>query len=163
MPAQAVTNTANAVAKTLTVEYQKNDGSGDTAQQSFTYGANGGNDQEFGYELDGKTPHWGTVTNDYAKLYGFGHWYREGYKIIGWATSATGSATLTPPYYPVKDAWINDQVGSAASKTIKLYAVWDYNGLVRIYTFKGWQMAIPYVYNGGWKQALPYVYNGGWK
>lgn len=155
-------------AKTLTIEYQKNDGSEGTAHQSFTYGANSGNDQKFGYKLDGKTPQWGEVTNDYAKLYGFGQWYREGYKIIGWATSDTGSATLTPPYYVVKDNWINTQVGNAASKTIKLWAVWDYNGTVRIYKDSAWKMALPYIYTKvgtetqpSWHLALPYTYAKG--
>ena len=165
MPAQAVTNTANAVAKTLTVQYQKNDGSGDTDQQSFTYGANSSDNQKFGYKLDGTTKEWPAEPNSYCDLYGFGRWCREGYKIIGWATSATGSATLTPPYYAVKNAWINTQVGDAASKTIQVYAVWDYNGTVRIYKDGAWKMALPYIYtkvgtetSPSWHLALPYTY-----
>lgn len=66
-----------------------------------------------------------------------------------------------------------------ATGTNALYEIWTYksanipapvysfteepNGLVRIYTSSGWQMAIPYVYSSGWKQAIPYVYSSGWK
>lgn len=79
---------------------------------------------------------------------------RTGYKFLGWATSATattgtyaGGSSYTP------------------TASITLYAIWEINGLVRIYTGSGWRMAIPFVYNGSaWKQSIPFTYNGSaWK
>lgn len=66
---------------------------------------------------------------------------RTGYKFLGWATSATattgtyaGGSSYTP------------------TASITLYAIWEINGLVRIYTGSEWRMAIPFVYNGSaWK------------
>lgn len=79
---------------------------------------------------------------------------RTGYKFLGWATSATattgtyaGDSSYTP------------------TASITLYAIWEINGLVRIYTGSEWRMAIPFVYNGSaWKQSIPFTYNGSaWK
>lgn len=66
---------------------------------------------------------------------------RTGYKFLGWAASSTattgtyaGGSSYTP------------------TANITLYAIWEINGLVRIYTGSEWRMAIPFVYNGSaWK------------
>lgn len=66
---------------------------------------------------------------------------RTGYKFLGWAASSTattgtyaGGSSYTP------------------TASITLYAIWEINGLVRIYTGSEWRMAIPFVYNGSaWK------------
>lgn len=151
--------------KVITVRFNKNDGSGTApASQSFTYGATG---NKFGYKTDG-TEQWPATNGSYADLYGFGQWYRNGYKIIGWAHSASATTPDYTTYSGVANSWIDDQVGEAASKTIDLYAVWDYNGTVRIYKDGAWKMALPYVYakvgaetSPSWHLALPYTYAQG--
>ena len=151
--------------KVITVRFNKNDGSGaGPASQSFTYGAT---INKFGYKTDG-TEQWPPEEGSYADLYGFGQWYRNGYKIIGWSHSPSATTPDYTTYYGVDDLWIENQVGDAASKTIDLYAVWDYNGTVRIYKDGAWKMALPYVYakigtetSPSWHLALPYTYAQG--
>ena len=149
-------------AKKLTVRFNKNDGSGLTASQTFTYGASG---NKFGYNTNG-TAKWPATTGTYADLYGFGKWYREGYKILGWAESASATSKNYSTYSGVSDSWIEGKMtGNVDEKTIDLYAVWTYNGTVRICEEdnEDFQLAIPYIYDGtSWKCAIGYIYNSGW-
>jgi hypothetical protein len=107
---------------------------------------------------------WREPSGSYGNLYGFGHWYTLGYKIIGWATSSTGTKVYNK-HHIFTPSMVNNLVGDAASKTLKLYALWDYNGTVRIYKDGAWKMALPYVYakvgtetSPSWHLALPYTY-----
>lgn len=157
--------------KSLVVEFNKNDESNSTATQSFTYGVSG---NKFGYNNDG-TEKWPPTAGSYADLYGFGQWYRLGYKIVGWAESASATTAQYSTYSGVADSWINSKntntLSTQTTPTIKLYAVWDYNGTVRIYDGSTWRMAIPYINTDGtatgWTMALPYVNedgtSAGWK
>lgn len=79
---------------------------------------------------------------------------RTGYKFLGWATSSvatTGTYSGGSSYTPTGN--------------IILYAIWEINGLVRVYTGSEWRMAIPFVYDGSaWKQSIPFTYNdSAWK
>jgi hypothetical protein len=67
--------------------------------------------------------------------FGFGSWYKYGYKIIGWATTEDATTPdYTDKYYNVSDSWINTNGDGISIPQIDLYAVWAYNGLVRIAT-----------------------------
>ena len=149
-------------AKKLTVRFHKNDGSTLTADQVFVYGASG---NRFGYNTNG-TAKWPPTAGTYADLYGFGKWYREGYKILGWAESADATSAKYSTYSSVNDLWIEGKMtGNIDKKTIDLYAVWTYNGTIRICEEdnKDFQLAIPYIYDGtSWKCAIGYIYNSGW-
>lgn len=154
--------------KSLVVEFNKNDESNtDPKTQKFTYGVSG---QQFGYEGNNKlwTP---TENTDYANEYGFCDWYRLGYKISGWDDRASDRPNLVDytKYSGVRDDWINSKnnntLSTQTTPTVKLFAVWDYNGTVRIYDGTSWKMAIPYINvdgtSSGWKMALPYVNEDG--
>ena len=155
-------------AKKLTVKYHKNNPDGtteSTATQIFTYNSVG--TRRFGYVDNSNTKKW-TSPNDYATAYGFGEWYFPGYKIIGWGdNSAAVAYTENAPYNNVSNDWINKNVGDAATGTKDIYAIWDYNGVVRIYYDGEWKYAIPYIYNGSsWQYGVPYIYKNstdGWK
>ena len=155
-------------AKKLTVIYHKNNPDGtteSTATQVFTYDSVG--TRRFGYIDNSNNKKW-TAPNDYAAAYGFGEWYFPGYKIIGWGDSRTAVAyTENAPYNNVSNDWINKNVGDAATGTKDIYAIWDYNGVVRIYYDGEWKYAIPYIYNGSsWQYGVPYIYKNstdGWK
>ena len=103
-------------AKTVNVTFNKNDGSGDTASQSFTYGASG---NRFGYNTDGSYK-WGNSGQ-------FGGWDRTGYTLKGWSTSSNASLATYSTYSGVADGWINSN-----SPSITLYAVWS----AKTYTIK---------------------------
>ena len=98
-------------AKTVNVTFNKNDGSGDTASQSFTYGASG---NRFGYNTDGSYK-WGSSGQ-------FGSWDRTGYTLLGWSTNSNASSATYSTYSGVADGWINSN-----SPSITLYAVWKEN------------------------------------
>ncbi len=98
-------------AKTVNVTFNKNDGSGETASQSFTYGASG---NRFGYNTDGSYK-WGSSGQ-------FGSWDRSGYTLKGWSTSSNASSATYSTYSGVADGWINSN-----SPSITLYAVWIEN------------------------------------
>ena len=95
--------------KTTKVTFHKNDGTSDTASQSFTYDATG--TKKFGYKTDG-TPLW-TQTGQ------FGGWDRTGYTLLGWAKSSTGEKAYST-YSDVANWWILENYSS-----INLYAVWQ--------------------------------------
>ena len=98
-------------AKTVKVTFNKNDGSGDTVSQSFTYGVSG---NRFGYNTDGSYK-WGNSGQ-------FGSWDRSGYTMKGWSTSSNASSETYSTYSGVADGWINSN-----SPSITLYAVWIEN------------------------------------
>lgn len=79
---------------------------------------------------------------------------RTGYRLLGWSPNRTATTAAFAPgatYTP--------------NASITLYAVWEPEGLVNIYTGTTWEKFIPYVYNGtDWIRILPYIYNGNaWK
>lgn len=148
-------------AKTLTVRFYRNspDGSA-TAQytQIYTYGDT---HKQFGYDSNGNKLN-AQAANSHADLYGYRAWSFPGYKIIGWNMNSTSTTATYDTYYTVTDDFINSRISSTGtgSGSMTVYAIWDHNGLVRVYYNNEWRMAIPYVYNGtSWKQALPYVYD----
>ena len=102
---------ARCSAKTVNVTFSKNDGSGETATQSFTYGASG---NRFGYNTDGSYK-WGSSGQ-------FGSWDRTGYTLLGWSTNSNASSATYSTYSGVADGWINSN-----SPSITLYAVWKEN------------------------------------
>lgn len=104
-----VTLTANWTAKVITVTFNKNDGSGSIASQTFTYGVSG---NKFGYNTDG-TAKWGTSGQ-------FGSWDRSGYALLGWSKTSTATAKDYSVYSGVSDSWIDSNYPS-----ITLYAVWE--------------------------------------
>ena len=116
---------AHWTAKTLTVTFNKNDGSGSTASQSFTYGASG---NRFGYNTDG-TPKW-TQTGQ------FGQWNRTGYTLLGWSESSTATTANYSIYSGVTNDWINSNC-SGSTGTINLYAVWSTNTYKVTYNANG--------------------------
>lgn len=81
---------------------------------------------------------------------------RTGYKLLGFSTSATAT---TP------DNGLTPGASYTPQKAIKLYAVWQANGIIHIYVDNEWKKAIPYIYNDSkWQQTMPYIYNGSnWK
>ena len=104
--------------KTLTVVYHKNDGSGRTSTQSFTYGVEG---NKFGYNTDG-TPKW-TQTGQ------FGTWDRTGYELLGWDKDPSATEATYPVYSNVTDGFIDNNYPS-----IDLYAVWKSKHLAHIHS-----------------------------
>ena len=100
--------------KKLTVTFDKNDGSGETASQSFTYGASG---NRFGYNTDGNLK-WGNSGQ-------FGGWDRTGYTLLGWSKSSNASSATYSTYSGVSDVWIDSN-----SPSVTLYAIWQ----VKTYT-----------------------------
>lgn len=79
---------------------------------------------------------------------------KPGYKFLGWSIDSSA----TTGTYQGGASYVPD-----ASYTF--YAIWEINGLARIYVNNEWRMAIPFVYNGSvWKQSIPFTYNGStWK
>ena len=101
--------------KTVNVVFNKNDGSGNTANQSFTYAESG---NRFGYNRDG-TPKWNNNSGQ------FGGWDRTGYTLLGWSESPSATTATYSIYSNVSDSWINSKVPDPnASGTVNLYAVW---------------------------------------
>ena len=144
----------------LTVNFNSNSPNGATntmLSQSFTYGASG---NRFGYNTNG-TKKWPQTEKSYADQFGFGNQYYYGYKIIGWSTDPSATTPQFNVFQKVDDAWIDANVTAAEGNTITLYAIWDYNGLVRVYHDGEWKMALAYIYDGtSWKNTLPQVYDG---
>ena len=93
---------------TTTVTFNRNDGTGETASQSFTSG-NSGN--RFGYNTDGSLK-WGNSGQ-------FGAWDRAGYTLLGWSENSTATSKTYDKYSWVSDEWIN-----AKNPSVNLYAVW---------------------------------------
>ena len=154
-PTSTTTLYAQWTAKELTVIFNKNDGSSSTASQTFIYGAAG---NKFGYNNDG-TAKWPPTAGSYADLYGFGKWYKDGYKILGWSENSSATTATYSTYSGVTDGWIQGKIPeNNQTGTVNLYAVWEPMGLVRIWNGSSFQLAIPYVYNGGWQQAMGYIY-----
>ena len=101
--------------KKVNVIFNKNDGSGNTANQTFTYAESG---NRFGYNRDG-TPKWGNNSGQ------FGAWDRTGYTLLGWSESPSATTATYSIYSNVSDSWINSKVPDPnASGTVNLYAVW---------------------------------------
>ena len=104
---------AHWTAKRITVIFNKNDGSGSTVSQNFTYGASR---NRFGYNTNG-TPKW-TQSGQ------FGEWDRTGYDLLGWAKAQDATSIDYSVYSNVSNDWINANC-SGATGTINLYAVWS--------------------------------------
>lgn len=100
-------------AKSITVVFNKNDGSGSKSSQKFTYGISG---NRFGYKTDG-TPQW-TQTGQ------FGGWDRTGYTLLGWSSDSQATQKMYSVYSPVTNSWINSNC-SLTTATVNLYAVWQ--------------------------------------
>jgi len=92
-------------AKTIVVTFNKNDGSGTTATQTFTYGVSGQ-----------------TFSNK--------NWTRSGYTLLGWATSSSATTTNYSTLSGVSNDWINTN-----SPSTTLYAVWKRVGYSIIENF----------------------------
>lgn len=86
---------------------------------------------------------------------------RVGYKQTKWALDSANGDTK----YDVSTNVTFPSTGWLTAATRTLYAVWDRAGSVYINTSDGWQLAIPYIWNGSqWQATQAYVYNGsGWK
>ena len=95
--------------KKIKVTFHKNDGSGLTVSQIFTIGAG---KNKFGYKEDG-TPKW-------VRTGQFGSWDRDGYRLLGWSLSPTGTRAKYSIYSGVKDEWIRSY-----GPSVDLYAVWE--------------------------------------
>ena len=102
--------------KVLTVVFNKNDGSGSTASQNFTYAASG---NKFGYNTNG-TPKWSNNSGQ------FGAWDREGHTLLGWSESVSATSATYSIYSGVDHSWLNSKVSNKAA-TLNLYAVWSKN------------------------------------
>ena len=103
------TITGTGVKKQVVVTFNKNDGSGNTASQTFKYGVA---DQQFGYENG--SPKWGEAE------YGFGSWTYAGHDLLGWSTSSSATSATYGVYNEVTDNWIISNDGN----TVSLHAVW---------------------------------------
>ena len=69
---------------------------------------------------------------------------RPGYKFLGWAESADASSGETGSYVP--------------EKSLTLYAIWEIEGNIRLYS-DGWKMYGVHIYhNQKWYRAIPYIY-----
>lgn len=159
-----VTITAQWRIKDLTIKFNSNyptAKTNETYSQTFRY-ANSNN--RFGYDTNG-TKLSPTVSNFYKEKFGFVDFFCYGYKIIGWSTNPNATTPEFETFHEVKDTWIDANVTSADGNTINLYAIWDYNGLVRVYHDGEWKMALAYIYDGtSWQHTLPQIYNGkDWK
>ena len=97
--------------KTITVTFNKNDGSGTTAVQTFTQGESG---NRFGYNNDGSEK-WNQTGQ-------FGGWNRDGYTLLGWASASNATSKNWDTYSGVSDNWIAEY-----APKINLYAVWAEN------------------------------------
>lgn len=114
-PAKSISMEYYYYPKTVNVVFNKNDGSSNTANQSFTYAQSG---NRFGYNRDG-TSKW------HNNIGQFGGWDRTGYTLLGWSESASATSATYPVYSTVTDNWINSKVPDPnASGTVNLYAVW---------------------------------------
>ena len=114
-PAKSITMEYYYRPKTLKVIFHKNDGSGNIANQTFTYGESG---NKFGFNRDG-SPKWGNNNGQ------FGAWDRPGYTLLGWSETSSATSQTYSIYSTVSNSWINNNVpNSNASGTVELYAVW---------------------------------------
>lgn len=160
----AVTITAKWHIKRLTVQFNSNyptTKTNETYSQIFEYAKS---NNRFGYDTNG-TKLSPTVPNFYKEKFGFVDFFCYGYKIIGWSTNPNATTPEFETFHKVEDTWIDANVTSADGNTINLYAIWDYNGLVRVYHDGEWKMALAYIYDGtAWQHTLPQIYNGkDWK
>ncbi len=114
--------------KTVTVEFNINDGSGETSKQTFVYAEQG---KRFGFNSDG-TPKW------YNNSGQFGSWDRTGYTLLGWSTSASATSPEYSVYQTVSDEWVNSKAPDTnPTSTIRLYAVWKANTYTVSYNANG--------------------------
>lgn len=115
--------------KSVNVVFNMNDGSGWTADQTFTYAASG---NRFGYNNDG-TPCWANNSGQ------FGGWDKEGYTLLGWSESPWSSDVAYSIYSGVADFWINEKVPDPNTYgTVNLYAVWEKNSYVNTIAHWAW-------------------------
>ena len=106
--------TAQFSPKQLKIIFNKNDGTGNTASQTVTYGTAS---QAFGKNTDG-TYIWGN-TGD------FGKWSRTGHTLLGWSKSETATSASWSPYNGIASSWIeSNTTENTALSELNLYAVW---------------------------------------
>lgn len=94
------------------VKFNKNDGSGSTHTENYTYGKTG---LYFGMNLSGSSAHWN-------------EWTKSGYTLSGWKDSSGKS-------YSLENAVTNDWIGAYANDTtVTLYAQWVANTITIRYS-----------------------------
>ena len=94
------------------VKFNKNDGSGSTHTENYTYGKTG---LYFGMNLSGSSAHWN-------------EWKKSGYTLSGWKDSSGKS-------YSLESAVTNDWIGAYANDTtVTLYAQWVANTITIRYS-----------------------------
>ena len=122
---------ANWVYNTYSIKFNANGGSGTMANESMTYGT--------------------------AKALTANTFTREGYRFLGWATSASGSVVYT-------DGQSVNNLTTTNEGTVNLYAVWQSAG-IRVKYNGSWVDGQVYVkHNGEWKVGQVYAkHNGSWK
>ena len=128
-PAKAVNIEYYYQPKKVTVVFNKNNGTSDTASQNFTYAVAG---NKFGYNNNG-TPKWHNNVGQ------FGNWDRTGYTLLGWSENASATSADYPVYSNVSDSWINTKVPNPNSTaTVNLYAVWSKNSYTSSISHWAW-------------------------
>lgn len=86
---------------------------------------------------------------------------RKGYKFLNWNTQANGNGTA---YYTN-----TNYNTSTIDKDLTLYAIWEPEWTIKINNGTNWGDYHVWIYTGatsnkGWQQAIPYVYDGSnWK
>lgn len=127
----AATFYANWVYNTYSIKFNANGGTGTMANESMTYGT--------------------------AKALTANTFTREGYRFLGWATSASGSVVYT-------DGQSVNNLTTTNEGTVNLYAVWQSAG-IRVKYNGSWVDGQVYVkHNGEWKVGQVYAkHNGSWK
>lgn len=158
---------ANWTPKAIKVHYHYSTTDTSYAEQIFTYDQFSDGAAHFGLLDSTNNQIWDPDLlfsyADYAKQYGFGHWYWLGYKIIGWTDNKweykndLGNGKSNG-FVPVYNSWINDEYDEHSNHIVDLYPILEPIGTVRIWDGSAWQYAFPYVYdNNTWKQAEAYV------
>ena len=167
----------NEATSTLTITFDYRGGSGSTSSEKSTktttkqFRGWGTSATDNAVLLNPYTPSkdqetlyavWGTASVSYTS-FDLPTPTKTGYKFIGWATSASATTGFTGSYTPTSDS------------VTTLYAIWEANGNIRIYTNSTdkYKMALVYIYAPSsandtkpWKLAIPYLYTSGtqpWK
>ena len=143
-------------AKTVTIIFHLNDGGEDEkVEETFTYGIS---NQAFGHNASGTCPsHNHTGSSKYNESGQFGEWDREGYELLGWASSSTATSKDYDTYSGVYNKWINEN-----SPSINLYAVWKFRNNCYVRINGTYKPGIMYIReNGVYKIGLPYIRTSG--
>lgn len=100
---------------TVKVNFYRNTSDSDETVVSETF-TEGVANQKFGYKPDG-TGRYSTMNDPDV---GFGKWYREGYKLLGWSFDKDAKEAKYGTYSPVSNSWITNNAPDTS-----LYAVWE--------------------------------------